>query len=379
MIPLAIPNLAGNERAYLNECIDSTFVSTVGPFVNQFEKMVGAAAGYAHTVATSAGTTGLHAALIAVGVRPSDLVIIPGMSFIATANAVAHAHAQPWILDIDSKNWTLDPLHLEKALREETERDDCGVLRHKVLGQRIAAILPVYTLGMPADMDSIVALAREFQLPIVADGAAALGAVYKGRCLGDLGADLTIFSFNGNKTVTAGGGGAVCGNDEDLIKLVRHLTTTARVGADYDHDMVGFNYRMTNIQAAVGCAQMELLSRFIARKREINAFYNKCFSALHTILPFPVSDFAESACWFAGFTLKEGDSAELRARLLDNGIDARPFWKPIHFQPPFADSPRGDLSISESIWQRIVTLPCSTGISNADLEKVAAVVISEVE
>ncbi|WP_199155703.1 aminotransferase class I/II-fold pyridoxal phosphate-dependent enzyme [Chromobacterium sp. ASV23] len=378
MIPLAIPNLAGNERAYLNECIDSTFVSTVGPFVNRFEQMVGEAAGYTYTVATSAGTTGLHAALIAVGVEPGDLVIIPGLSFIATANAVAHAHAQPWMLDIDSESWTLDPRQLEKALREETARDERGALRHKATGQRVAAVVPVYTLGMPADMDPIVALAREFRLPVVADGAAALGARYKGRSLGDLGADLTMFSFNGNKTVTAGGGGAVSGNDEALVKRVRHLTTTARVGADYDHDMVGFNYRMTNLQAAVGCAQMELLPRFVARKREISAFYDKSFASLSGVLPFPLPDFAESACWFAGFVLKEGDSAALRARLREKGIDARPFWKPLHFQAPFAACPRGDLSVSESVWQRIVTLPCSTGISDEELEQVAAIVIAEV-
>lgn len=378
MIPLAIPNLAGNERTYLNECIDSTFVSTVGPFVNRFEHMVGEAAGCLHTVATSAGTTGLHVALIAVGVEPGDLVIIPGLSFIATANAVAHAHAQPWMLDIDSKSWTLDPFQLEKALREETSRDQSGELRHKATGKRVKAILPVYTLGIPADMDPIVALADEFQLPVVADGAAALGARYKGRSLGELGANLTMFSFNGNKTVTAGGGGAVCGNDETLVNRVRHLTTTARVGADYDHDMVGFNYRMTNIQAAIGCAQMELLPRFVARKREINAFYGKCFAGLPGILPFPSPGFAESACWFTGFVLKEGDSAALRSRLRGKGVDARSFWKPLHFQAPYTACPRGDLPVSESIWQRIVTLPCSTGISDRELEQVVASVIVEV-
>lgn len=378
MIPLAIPNLAGNERVYLNDCIDSTFVSTVGPYVNRFEQMVGQTAGYKHTVATSAGTTGLHAGLIAVGVESGDLVIIPGLSFIATANAVAHSHAQPWMLDIDSKSWTLDPRHLEKVLREETVRDERGSLRHKATGKRVAAVLPVYTLGTPADMDPIVAIAREFGLPVVADAAAALGARYKGRSLGEMGADLTVFSFNGNKTITAGGGGAVCGNDEALVKRVRHLTTTARVGADYDHDMVGFNYRMTNIQAAVGCAQMELLTRFVARKREISAFYNECFASLPSLLPFPLPNFAESACWFAGFVLKEGDSAAIRARLREKGIDARPFWKPLHFQTPYAACLRGDLSVSESVWSRIVTLPCSTGISDAELQQVAAIVIAEV-
>ncbi len=377
MIPLAVPNLAGNERAYLNQCIDSTFVSSVGPFVNRFEGMVGHAAGCDYAVATSAGTTGLHAALVAVGVKPGDLVIIPSLSFIATANAVAHTHAQPWILDIDRESWTLCPTKLDRALQEETVRDGEGIVRHKSTGQRVAGIVPVYTLGLPADMDPIIKLAREFGLAVVADGAAALGARYKGRSLGQLGANLTMFSFNGNKTVTAGGGGAVCGNDESLLALVRHLTTTGRVGADYDHDMVAFNYRMTNIQAAVGCAQMELLPRFLARKRAISAFYADAFSALPGLSPFPAPNFTESACWFSGFLLQDSNASTLRTRLRLQGVDARPFWKPLHLQKPFAGCLRGDMSVSENVWQRIITLPCSTGISDDELAKVAAIVIAE--
>lgn len=377
MIPLAIPNLVGNERMYLNECIDSTFVSTVGPFVSQFEKMVGEASGCNFVVATSAGTTGLHAALIAAGVLPGDLVIIPALSFIATANAVAHAHAQPWMLDINPQSWTLDPLQLEKSLRSESDRDQQGNLRHKPTGKRIAAIMPVHTLGVPADMDPIISLAREYGLPVVADGAAALGARYKGRNICELGADLTMFSFNGNKTVTAGGGGAICGGDSVLIDMVRHLTTTARVGLDYEHDMVGFNYRMTNIQAAVGCAQMELLPKFVTRKREIRQFYNKRFSKFKSILPFPAPEYAESACWFSGFVIRQGNSAVLRTRLRERGIDARSFWRPLHLQVPYRLCPRGDLSVSEDLWQRIVTLPCSSGISDFELDQVAVIVDAE--
>jgi dTDP-4-amino-4,6-dideoxygalactose transaminase len=374
MIPLAVPNLAGKERDYLNECIDTTFVSTVGPFVSRFETMISEASGYANTVATSAGTTGLHAALLAVGVEPGDLVIVPGLSFIATANAVAHAQAEPWLLDIDANTWTLDPEKLADALARETTPGTDGRPVHRASGKRVAAIMPVYTLGIPADMDAISATAKQYGLPIVADGAAALGAKYKGRSLGEIGADLTMFSFNGNKTVTAGGGGAVSGNDHALVKLVRHLTTTARVGADYDHDRVGFNYRMTNLQAAVGCAQMELLDRFVAKKRAIARFYDEAFRDLQNVTPFPSPGYAESACWFAGFMLNSGDSSPLRMALREQGIDARPFWKPIHFQTPFANCPRGTLDVCENIWQRIVTLPCSTGITNDELATVAKAV-----
>lgn len=379
MIPLAVPNLAGKEREYLNECIDTTFVSTVGPFVSRFESMISQASGYAHTVATSAGTTGLHAALLAVGVEPGNLVIVPGLSFIATANAVAHAHAQPWLLDISADTWTLDPARLAEALAQETSPGDDGRPVHRASGKRVAAILPVYTLGVPADMDAISAIARQYGLPIVADGAAGLGATYKHRPLGQTGADLTMFSFNGNKTVTAGGGGAVSGNDEALVKLVRHLTTTARVGADYDHDRVGFNYRMTNLQAAVGCAQMELLDRFVAKKQAIARFYDEAFRDLPNTTPFPSPDYAESACWFSGFSLKSGDSTSLRLALREQGIDARPFWKPIHFQAPFANCPRGSLHVCEDVWQRIVTLPCSTGITDEELATVAQAVRRELK
>ncbi|VVE01164.1 DegT/DnrJ/EryC1/StrS family aminotransferase [Pandoraea anhela] len=378
MIPLAIPNLAGKEREYLNECIDSTFVSTVGPFVTRFEQQITEASGYAYTVATSAGTTGLHAALVAVGVKPGDLVVVPGLSFIATANAVAHAHAQPWLLDIDAHSWTLDPVALKNALERETKPGADGLPVHIATGKRVAAIVPVYTLGMPADMDPIVATARQHGVPVVADAAAGLGAKYKGRELGDMGADLTMFSFNGNKTVTAGGGGAISGNDKKLVDLVRHLTTTARVGADYDHDRVGFNYRMTNLQAAVGCAQMELLDTFVAKKRAIARFYDEAFKDLPQALPFPAPEFAQSACWFSGFILKSGDSVSLRAALREAGIDARPFWKPLHYQAPFADAPRGDFRVSESIWERIVTLPCSTSITEAQLSEVVAAVRREI-
>lgn len=378
MIPLAIPNLAGKERQYLNECIDSTFVSTVGPFVTRFEQQIAEASGCAYTVATSAGTTGLHAALIAVGVRPGDLVVIPGLTFIATANAVAHAHAEPWLIDIDEASWTLDPVALANALDRETKPGGDGLPVHAATGKRVAAIIPVYTLGMPADMDLIAATARKYNIPVVADAAAGLGATYKGRPLGDMGADLTMFSFNGNKTVTAGGGGAISGNDKSLVDLVRHLTTTARVGADYDHDRVGFNYRMTNLQAAVGCAQMELLDTFVEKKRFIARFYNEAFRDLPLALPFPAPEFAQSACWFSGFILKSGDSAPLRSALRAAGIDARSFWKPIHYQLPFANAPRGDLHVCESIWQRIVTLPCSTSISDEQLSEVVAAVRREI-
>lgn len=375
MIPLSVPNLAGREAEYLQQCVDSTFVSTVGPFVSRFEEMVAAAASAPHAVATSAGTTGLHAALTAVGVGRDDLVVLPALTFIASANAIAHCGALPWLMDVDPASWALDPALLGRCLETETRRDGDGALRHAASGRRIAAIMPVYTLGTPADMAPIAALAREYGLPTVADAAAALGATYRGQPLGALGADLTVFSFNGNKTITAGGGGAVIGQDEALCRTVRHLTTTARVGSDYDHDRVGFNYRMTNLQAAVGCAQMENLDTFVASKRAIRRHYDAAFADLPGLHPFPSPDWAESACWFSGVVLDRAeDAAALRAALRQDGIDARPFWKPMHLQAPYREAPRTAQPATDGLWERVVTLPCSTGISERELDQVVSAV-----
>jgi dTDP-4-amino-4,6-dideoxygalactose transaminase len=376
VIPLAIPNLSGNEARYLQECVDSTFVSSVGPFVDRLEDMVATAAGSAvRAVATSAGTTGLHAALTAVGVGRDDLVILPAFTFVASANAIAQCGAMPWLLDVSDTSWTLDPTLLAQVLEAETVRDGDS-LRHRASGRRVAAVMPVHVLGCPADMDAIVATAHAHGLKVVADAAAALGSRYRGRRIGQLGADLSVVSFNGNKTVTAGGGGAVVGTDADLVALVRHLTTTARVSADYLHDRVGFNYRMTNLQAAVGCAQLERLDEFVEAKRRIRATYDRAFDGRAGLRLFPRPDWAESECWFSGFVLERAeDVAGLRAGLRDRGVDARPFWRPMHLQPAFAEAMRTDMAVTDGLWQRIVTLPCSTALTDAELATVVGAVL----
>ncbi|GAB0058867.1 GDP-perosamine synthase [Candidatus Magnetaquicoccaceae bacterium FCR-1] len=373
-IPLAEPDLTGNEARYLAECVESTFVSSVGPFVERFESMVAEASGATGAVAVSSGTCGLHAALTAVGVRAGDLVILPSLTFIASANAVAHCGATPWILDVDPLSWNLDPALVETCLATETTMHADGRVIHRESGRRVAAILPVHTLGLAAEMAPIVAAAKARGLPVIADAAAALGARQHGRPVGALGADLSVFSFNGNKTVTCGGGGAIVGDDPRLLALVRHLTTTARVGADYDHDRVGFNYRMTNLQAAVGCAQMERLERFVAAKRRIRAAYDAAFAALSDrVAPFPEPAGNAGACWFSGFVDRRADPdgvAGLRARLKAAGIDARPFWKPIHLQPPYREAPRTPQPVCEGLWWRVVTLPCATALPEADQQRV---------
>lgn len=375
MIPLAVPDLSGREGEYLQECIDSTFVSSVGPFVERFESMVAALSGAREAVATSSGTCALHAALMAVGVERDDLVILPTYTFIASANSIAHCGAMPWLMDIDAASWTLDPLLLEGALANETRRKDGGLM-HVASGKRVAAIMPVHTLGIPADMPRIRAIAADYDLPVVADGAAALGATCSGRALGGL-ADLTVYSFNGNKTVTAGGGGAVVGNDPALVRLVRHLTTTARVGRDYVHDRVGYNYRMTNLNAAVGCAQLERADALIAAKRRTHAIYDDAFRDIKGVECFPRPTGRESACWFSGILLVGDHLPKVSAlceQLGEQGIEGRPFWRPMHLQACFNSAPGGPFPISNRIHTRILTLPCSTHLSSSDQSHVIAAV-----
>ena len=371
-IPLAEPDLSGNEAAYLSECVASGYVSSVGPFVERFEGAIARATGAQHAVATSSGTAALHLALDAVGVGRDDLVIIPSYTFAATAAAVAYCGAVPWLFDISEGSWTLDPRQLATHLKRDTEFVR-GALIHTASGRRVGAIMPVYTLGLPADMKAITEAAGEFDLPVVADAAAALGARYRDHPLAASGATLSIISFNGNKTVTAGGGGAVVGNDATLMDLVRHLSTTARRGDGYEHDRVGYNYRLSNLQAAVGCAQLERLDALLERKRRIRDRYVVALGDLAAISPSPSPDWAQSSCWLSVFALLENgqdDAASLRLEMHAAGIEARPFWKPMHLQAPYREAPRTALPVSESIWQRVLPLPSSPQLTPREQDHV---------
>lgn len=373
MIFLTVPNLTGNERQYLDNCIDTTYVSSVGEYVTKFEKMVANATGSIDAIATSSGTTGIHAALTAAGVKYGDLVIIPTFTFIASANAVRHCGADPWLMDISTRDWCLNPGLVRDEIVEKCERRDDGELYHKEYRQRVAALMPVYTLGNIPDMEGFRTIADDFDIPLIVDAACAIGAEYNHQPFGSL-ADMSILSFNGNKTITCGGGGAVVGCNQEMLNHVRHLTTTARVWPDYDFDEVGFNYRMTNIQAAVGVAQMERLSSFVTSKRYVRKYYEEelRFLTERGITFFPTTD--GSSCWFSGIVLPEesepGRAKEICVKLKEFEIEARVFWKPVHLQKPYAAVPVSDVSVAESLWQRIITLPCSTNITVEELEKV---------
>lgn len=378
MIPLSVPNLSGNEAAYLQACIETEFVSSMGPFVDKLEQLAAVAAGAPHAFAAASGTAGLHVALTALGVGPGDLVILPSYTFAASAASVAHSGARPWLMDVRREDLCLDPALMSRHLVEETERDADGRLVHKPTGARVAAVMPVHALGHPADMDPIVATARDYGLPVVADGAAALGALYKERLLGEMGADLTVMSMNGNKTFTAGGGGVVFCDDAEIEARIRHLATTARIGPGYDHDAVGFNYRMTNLQAAVGCAQLERLGEFIAAKRRIQETYSEALAGIDGLSPPPETAVSTSSCWLSQM-LCTREPDRVRAGLRARGVDSRSFWKPMHLLPPYAEAPRTDMPVSESLWTEVLVLPCSTHLGAEQQQAVIEAVKEELK
>lgn len=371
MIPLAVPDLRGNESRYLQQCIETNFVSSIGPFVDRFEQHVATATESSTAVATSSGTSALHLALTTVGVRPGDLVVLPAFTFIASANAISQCGATPWLFDIDPTSWTLDPALLDREMRSHC-RAIGGDVFHTPSGRRVSAIMPVYALGTPADIYPIRLIAGEFGLPIVADAAAAIGARYRGANIGGL-ATLSVSSFNGNKTITCGGGGAVYGCDEEILLKARHLSTTARVGSGYDHDFVAFNYRMTNIQAAVGCAQFERFDEFLERKHALFAAYKRLAEKIPDATGFPNPPWADSAHWFSGLVLSSREDVNTASTSVrEKGIDVRPFWKPIHLQKPYATSWQSRLDVSSELWERILVLPSSTSLTDADVDGIVA-------
>ena len=371
MIPLAVPDLAGREDEYLAECVATTFVSSVGAFVDRFEKLVAEATGCKTAVATASGTSALHLMLISVGVQPNDLVILPTYTFVASANSIRHAGADPVLLDVSRESWTLDPKELERFLVTRCESVD-GMLVHVESGRRVGAVMPVYTLGHPAKMDEINELARAFGVPVVADAAAAIGATYENREIGELSESLAL-SFDGNKTITCGGGGAVATNDQDVADRVRHLSTTARSGPGYLHTEVGYNYRMTNLQAAIGCAQMERWPALVSAKRSIASHYSQAFEGI--VPTFPHAPWAKSADWLSGVLLPTRESTvSLREQLRESGIDAREFWMPMHLQPPFRAAIAEPCPVAEDMWDRVIPLPCSAGLDANDRQYVVSTV-----
>jgi aminotransferase in exopolysaccharide biosynthesis len=358
-IPLHAPTFGGNEKKYVLETIDSTFVSSVGKFVDQFEKEIELFTGSARAVATVNGTTALHAALYVAGVKRNDLVITQALTFVATGNVIHHMGAEPVFLDVSEKSLGLCPLAVSQFLEEFADIDQDGAV-HKITGQRIRAVVPMHTFGHPVELDELLVVCEKWGLVLVEDAAESLGSYYKGRHTGTIG-HFGALSFNGNKIITTGGGGAVICQTKELGASVKHVTTTAKVPHPYEffHDEPGFNYRMPNINAALGCAQIESLSDYIVEKRIIAERYEEFFNGT-AIQFFKEPDYAQSNYWLNAIICP---SEEFRNNLLDetnsSGVMTRPIWKLLHRLPMFSGAMRDDLSVSKRIEGCLVNLPSS--------------------
>jgi perosamine synthetase len=345
----------------------------VGGYVDRFEGLVAAAAGRGHAVACVNGTSALHIALLVAGVEPGDEVIVSTLTFIAPVNAIRYAGAWPVLVDAEPEYWQMDPALVASFIGTRCERRN-GSLVNRRTGRRVKALLPVHILGHPCDIDPLEALARENGLDLIEDATEALGAEYRGRPVGSRG-DLACYSFNGNKIITTGGGGMLVTDDAGRAALARHLTTQAKSEpVEYVHDRIGYNYRLTNVQAAIGCAQMEQLPGFVRRKREIAARYAAELGDLPGFAPMRQAPWANSSSWLFTAEIDPGPfgagSRQLLAALAEAKIQARPLWQPIHRSLPHRECERVGGGVAERLYDRCLSLPCSAGISDADIDRV---------
>lgn len=366
--PIALhePEFAGNEWACVKECLDSTFVSSVGKYVDQFEATLAEFTGAAHAVAVVNGTAALQVALKLAGAGARDEVIVPALSFAATANAVAHCGAFPHFVDSSHTTLGVDPAALAEYLSRIAEGSSAG-LRNLETGRRIAAIVPMHTYGHPVALDALLEVAGRFGLPVVEDAAESLGSTYHGRHTGTFGR-MGVLSFNGNKIITTGGGGAILTDDAELARHAKHLTTTAKRDHRWDffHDELAWNFRMPNLNAALGCAQMERLPDFLARKRALAASYQGAFSNFDGITFVAEPAGCRSNYWLNTVRLDQADMSA-RDRLLgvanDAGYQCRPSWTLLHKLPMYTGCPRAPLPVAERLEASLINLPSSAKLA----------------
>lgn len=363
-VPLHAPDIGALERKYVDECLESTFVSSVGAFVSRFEQEVAAYTGAAHAVAVSNGTVALQIALSLAGVRPGDEVVVPALSFIATANAVAHVGAQPLFVDSDTESLGMSPVAVARLLAA-AERSGDSVF-NPATGRRIAAIVPMHTLGHPMRIVELMLIADEYGIPVVEDAAESLGSYVGGRHTGTFGR-LGTLSFNGNKIVTTGGGGMLLTDSEELAKRAKHLTTTAKLphAWEFEHDEVGFNFRLPNLNAALGVAQVERLDQFVKDKRVIASRYAAAFADIEGVKFLAEPPGTSSNYWLCAIRV-DGGLAERDAVLQatnDGGLQCRPFWNLLNRQAPYRDSPAGPLDAATALHESVVCVPSSAALA----------------
>lgn len=368
MLLLSGPNMGGNELKYVTECLETGWVSSVGAYVDQFEKMTAEFAGTKYAVATSSGTTALHICLVLMDIKQDDYIIAPNITFIATLNAIKYTGASPLLIDTDEQNWQMDLDLLEEFLQNETEQKE-NVCYYKKDGRRIPVILPVHVLGNMCDMDRFLAIAKKHNLTVIEDSTEALGSYYKGKHAGSFGL-MGTFSYNGNKIITTGGGGMIVTDDEVLAKKAKHLTTQAKSDPfEYIHDEIGYNYRLVNVAAAMGVAQMEQLPGFLKRKKEIINFYKSALKNVGDIEFQKVSEDVNPNWWLP--TIKTAKQREVLKVLNENKMQSRPFWVPMNQLRMFKDDIYyNKTDRSDFVYQHCLSVPCSTNITDDDLKAV---------
>lgn len=358
-IPLHEPLFVGKERQYVLDAIDSTFVSSVGKYVDRFEQMMRDYTGAKYAIATTNGTSALHMALILAGVEQGDLVITQPFSFVATCNAISYIKASPYFIDIDSDTLGLSYQELKKFLTEKTviSNQQCY---HKETGRRISACVPMHTFGMPVEIDHIVDICEKYHIKVVEDAAESLGSLYKGQQTGTFGL-LGTYSFNGNKTITCGGGGIIVTNNDELGKMAKHLTTQAKLPHKwaFKHDFVGYNYRLPNINAALACAQMEQLDVFLKNKRDTAKKYENFFASLPGVKFIKENQNSKSNYWLNAILFEDHSSQqEFLEYSNSNGVMTRPGWDLLNTLPMYSDE-KNDLHTAKKIYSQLVNLPSS--------------------
>lgn len=364
------PHFGGNEWTYLKECLDSTYVSSVGKFVDRFEADLAAYTGAKHAIAVVNGTCALHVALRLAGVRPGDEVLVPALTFVATASAVTYCGAAPHFVDSEERTLGLDPRALRDYLHDTAEIRS-GQCVNRSTGKVIRALVPMHTFGHPVDIDGVLAVARDYRLALVEDAAESLGSCYNGLHTGTFGLMGTL-SFNGNKTITTGGGGAILTNDSALAGRAKHLTTTAKVAHRWDfvHDDIGYNYRLPNINAALGCAQLEVLPDLLAAKRRVFDRYRAAFADVPQTRIVAEPESCRSNYWLQTLLLDESVDAGRDAILSatnDAGLTTRPAWTLMHRLPPYATFPRMALPVAERLERQLINLPSSAQLGMGGL------------
>lgn len=375
MIPLSVPFVSGNEWKYIKECLDTGWVSSVGSYVTRFEEMVANYVGTKYAVATVNGTSALHVSLITCGVQPDDEVIVPTLTFIAPANVIRYCGAYPIFMDCNLDTLCIDVRKVTDFINNECERKRDGYTYNQKTNRRIKAIIPVHIFGHPVDMDLLLEISKRYNISIIEDATESLGSEYKGKKTGSLG-DVGCFSFNGNKIITTGGGGMVVTNNKDLAYKIRHLSSQAKKDPfEYDHDEIGYNYRLSNLQAAMGVAQMERLDEFVAIKRKNALLYRELLSELDEVEFVWEKLWAKSNFWFYTVKVSEEHKKPLMEYLISKDIQVRPIWKLIHALPMYREFQTYLIDNAVEAYNRCINLPCSIDLKDEDIEYVVSNIV----